>query len=89
MLSCKDISRLASDHIDNNLPFFMKMKVKMHLFMCNKCQNFMDGFEKTVNIVQKTKPTPSAITQNSDTIDLQVQTMLKAKQAIKSDNIDN
>lgn len=89
MLSCKDISHLASDHIDNNLPFMMKMKVKMHLFMCKKCQIFMSQFKKSIDIVQQVKPTPSSVTQKKEAIDLQVQALLKARQTIKSNNIDN
>ena len=89
MLSCKDISHLASDHIDNNLPFMMKMKVKMQLFMCKNCQNFMSQFKKTINMVQQVKPMPSSVAPKKEAIDFQVQALLKARQTIKSDNIDN
>jgi len=58
MLSCKDISKLASDHIDNNLPPLMKMKVKMHLFMCHKCRDFINQMRLTVNTLKNLTPAP-------------------------------
>ena len=88
MLSCKDISHLASEHIDNNLPPLMKMKVKMHLFMCHKCRIFMKQFRTTVETVHAIKPNPHANKLEQETIELQVQALLKARQNIKSDDND-
>ena len=56
MLSCKDISNLASSYIDRNLSPFMQMKVKMHLLMCDKCRNFVNQLNATVNTLKKLKP---------------------------------
>ena len=56
MLSCKDISKLASDHIDNNLSPLMKMKVKMHLFMCHKCRDFVNQLRLTVDTLKNLGP---------------------------------
>ena len=84
MLSCKDISHLASDHIDNNLPFFMKMKVKLHLFMCHNCRNFIKNFHLTVTSINQVKPAATS----QDAIDLQVQTLMNSRQHINSENND-
>jgi len=84
MLSCKDISHLASDHIDNKLPFLTKMKIKMHLFMCHHCRAFIKQLRTTIKTIKHIKPTPA----KQSVIDLQVQTLLKTRQQIKPDNID-
>ncbi|MDH5258389.1 MAG: zf-HC2 domain-containing protein [Gammaproteobacteria bacterium] len=81
MLSCKDISHLASDHIDDNLSFFMKMKVKMHLFMCHKCRDFIRQFRTTVNTLKQVKPA----TEDPQAVDLQVQKLIKIREHIKPD----
>lgn len=80
MLSCKDISHLASDHIDNNLPFFTKLKVKMHIFICHDCRNFMNQFRSTVQTMGKMKSTIP------DNIDVQVEILKNAAQQNKMDH---
>ena len=55
MLTCKDITNLASDYIDKNLPPFAKMKVKLHLFMCHRCRNFINQLNMTVNALKNLK----------------------------------
>ena len=55
MLTCKDITNLASDYIDKNLPPLAKMKVKMHLFMCHRCRNFVNQLNTTVNTLKNLK----------------------------------
>ncbi|MDH3326527.1 MAG: zf-HC2 domain-containing protein [Gammaproteobacteria bacterium] len=84
MLSCKDISHLASDHIDDNLSLLMKIKVKFHLFICHKCRDFIKQFRTTVKVIHQINPLPA----DQEAIDLQVQNLIKAKQHIKPDDVD-
>jgi hypothetical protein len=40
MLNCKQASQLASRFMDEQLPFWKKFSLKMHLFLCRNCSNF-------------------------------------------------
>lgn len=81
MLSCKDISNLASDHIDKKLPPLMKMKVKMHLFMCAKCREFVKQLQATVDVLKNLKtphPEESFVNQQASEL-LDIAKGLKAE----------
>ncbi len=78
MLSCKDINHLASDHIDQNLPFFTKLKVRLHLFLCKDCRNFIKQFQLSVDAIKQAKPTPVEVNLDDNAIERQVQTLIKA-----------
>jgi len=85
MLSCKDISKLASDHIDNNLPPLMKMKVKMHLFMCKKCREFVNQLNTTVETLKSLKiPQPE-----ESFVEQQTKDLLEIAKSFNSDNSIN
>jgi len=56
MLSCKDISHLTSELLDNKLSFSMRVKVKLHLFMCHSCRKFVEQMRTTVDTVKGLKP---------------------------------
>ena len=55
MLSCKDITALASDHIEKKLPFFKRLQFKMHLFMCHNCRGFVDQLALTIRSLRTLK----------------------------------
>ena len=81
ILSCKEISHLASRHIDNDLPFFLKMKVRMHIFICHDCRNFIKQFRATVKTINQIKiDTPK-------NVESQVQSLMKISEIIKSENM--
>ena len=53
MLNCKELSQLASEHIDGKLSIYMQMKVRMHLFMCHDCRNYIDQFRLTIKSLRQ------------------------------------
>ena len=53
MLNCKELSQLASEHIDGKLSIYMQMKVRMHLFMCHDCRNYIDQMRLTVQSLHR------------------------------------
>jgi len=40
MLSCKAVSRLASDALDRSLPLAQRMAMRLHLMMCRACDRY-------------------------------------------------
>ena len=84
MLSCKEISNIASDYLDSNLSTIMKMKVRMHLFMCHKCRNFVKQLKTTIDTLHGIKtPVPE-----KSTIDLQVKELMDIAKNLKNDAKD-
>ncbi len=72
MLSCKDISHLTSEIIDNELSFSMRIKVKFHLFMCHSCRNFVKQMRATADTLKQLKPKQP----NEDEINQQVEKIM-------------
>lgn len=86
MLNCKDISKLGSDHLDNNLPFMKKWQVKMHLLLCHKCRNFIEQLRTTIRSIN-TLEVPSI---NKITLDKQVNQLMDiAKKQRTTQSSDN
>ena len=47
MLSCKEITQLASDSLEKKkLSFRKRMELKMHLMMCGLCSRFVRSMRK-------------------------------------------
>lgn len=40
MLSCKEVSHLASDHLDNPPRGWAGLQLKLHLMICRPCRRF-------------------------------------------------
>lgn len=81
MLSCKEITENANQYLDKELPFFTRMKVKMHLRMCIHCQRYVDQLQATINMLGAMKPQD---TTDDATVD-SIVGILKANEN-KSDN---
>ena len=39
MLDCKEVSRLVSGGMDEDLPAADRVRMRLHLVMCNNCRN--------------------------------------------------
>ena len=40
MLSCKEASHLVSEGLDRDLGFFERVRLRLHLAICDGCTNF-------------------------------------------------
>jgi len=40
LISCKDASRLISQMQDGNLPFPQRVRIRLHLLLCDACSHF-------------------------------------------------
>ena len=55
MLSCKEITDKANEYLEKDLPFFVRLKFKMHLKMCINCQRYVDQLQTTIQLLGKMK----------------------------------
>ena len=40
MLSCKEATRLVSEGLDRELPFWRRMSLRLHVLMCRGCSRY-------------------------------------------------
>ena len=40
MISCKDATRLISQMQDGNIPPWQRVRIRLHLFLCEACTRF-------------------------------------------------
>lgn len=52
MLMCRDLARIASDYIDDELGTAQKLSVKMHLMMCRHCRSFIGNLRASTTLMQ-------------------------------------
>lgn len=50
MLSCRDIAKQASDHIDKNLTFRQSLSYGFHLLLCGYCRKFVGHLRTTIDL---------------------------------------
>ena len=52
MLSCRDVTNIASEYLAGELPLFKRMSFRMHVFMCKRCERYMHQLEITVQALK-------------------------------------
>lgn len=72
MLSCKDITHLANQKLDREMPYFKRMQFNLHLMICKNCRQFMDQMQLTLESIQRIEP----IKPDSAVVDSQVSHLL-------------
>lgn len=62
MLSCKEITELATDYLEGTIPWHKRLLVRMHLWMCINCRRYMDQMCEVIRLMRQTpkEPAPSA-----------------------------
>ncbi|MGL3662844.1 anti-sigma factor family protein (plasmid) [Pseudomonas aeruginosa] len=56
MLTCKEMSELGSDIIDNQLRLPTRMAVLMHLSMCTRCRRYIKQLQLTTDVLRQLPP---------------------------------
>ena len=42
MLNCKEVTEIASQSLDRDLPFWTRFNLRVHLMMCNMCSSYVN-----------------------------------------------
>ena len=64
MLSCKEITENANSYLDKELPFFTRMKVKLHLSMCIHCRRYVDQLNTTIRTLGNLKKADETVSED-------------------------
>jgi predicted anti-sigma-YlaC factor YlaD len=59
MLSCKEITELATDYLENDLRRHERIRVQMHLWMCKHCQRYVKQMRKVVKLLNRLPKEPA------------------------------
>lgn len=51
-LKCKDAARTASDQMDRRLSVFERLSLRVHLFMCGPCRQFVEQLRLLADMVR-------------------------------------
>ncbi|MFP3976640.1 zf-HC2 domain-containing protein [Marinobacter sp. KMM 10035] len=52
MLMCRDLARIASDYIEDELGTRQNLSVKVHLMMCKGCRTFIDNLRTSTELMK-------------------------------------
>ena len=52
MISCKKATELASNSLDRKLSLMQRIKLKLHLFICHTCRNYV----RQISFIRKAAP---------------------------------
>ncbi len=61
MITCKDVSDLASDYLEGSTTFVQRFRFRLHLSMCNHCRRYLTQLKLIIGVAQKfSKPSKSS-----------------------------
>jgi predicted anti-sigma-YlaC factor YlaD len=52
MLSCRDVTGLASDHLDGVLPLRSRLGLRLHLWMCAYCRLYVRQIAQVATLLR-------------------------------------
>jgi predicted anti-sigma-YlaC factor YlaD len=58
--TCKEVHRLTSEGMDRELSLIERMRVRMHLVICNACRNFTDQMSLIRRAMRELSPSIDA-----------------------------
>lgn len=63
MLTCKEVTEMASAHLDRELSRFDRLRVQVHLAMCRHCRTYVNQLWQLVQALRKMPrdPAPPAV----------------------------
>ncbi len=52
-MSCKELTELATDYLEKDLPWRERMRVQVHLWMCRHCRRYLDQMRKVIGLLRR------------------------------------
>jgi hypothetical protein len=61
MLSCQEFVETASDYIEQDMSWWRRLQLKMHLLACRHCQQYLQQIKDTIRLVRKSGGVPPPV----------------------------
>jgi len=58
MLSCKELTELATAYLEEDLTWRERLRVQTHLWMCKHCRRYMDQMRKVIGLLRRLPSEP-------------------------------
>jgi predicted anti-sigma-YlaC factor YlaD len=58
MLSCKEVTELATDYLERDLPWSERLKVQVHLWICRYCRRYLDQMRHVTALLRRLPKEP-------------------------------
>lgn len=68
MMTCRDVTALASQHLDGELPIGKRLAIRMHVLMCRHCRRYLRQLRATVLLLGTLRGADAAPTPPSDAL---------------------
>jgi predicted anti-sigma-YlaC factor YlaD len=52
MLSCKELTEVATDYLEQDLPWGERLRVQLHLWMCRHCRRYVNQLRKVIALLR-------------------------------------
>jgi predicted anti-sigma-YlaC factor YlaD len=52
MLSCQELTEVATDYLEDDLPWRTRLRVRIHLWMCSHCRRYLDQLRKVIGLLK-------------------------------------
>ena len=56
MMSCRELTELASDYLDGRLSTPARLRVRLHLLMCNACRRYIAQVHAVIGALGRLGP---------------------------------
>ncbi len=53
MLTCKELTKIATDYLERELLQKERLRVHVHLWMCRHCRTYLDQMQKLVRMLKR------------------------------------
>jgi predicted anti-sigma-YlaC factor YlaD len=58
MLSCKELTEIATDYLEQDLRWRQRLSVRVHLWMCSHCRRYLNQMRKVIGLLRRLPKEP-------------------------------
>ena len=58
MPTCRDVSELVTDYLEQATPLRLRLSMWLHLLQCDACRHYFDQMRRTVRLLGSQVPEP-------------------------------
>jgi predicted anti-sigma-YlaC factor YlaD len=61
MLKCREMSELASDFLEGQVPWTVRIAAQWHLVICPNCRRYFRQLRLTIETIRRVRPREAAV----------------------------